>query len=484
LLSRHKRGLQKQAITQITNAEKAQEAITITLLTMLRGDSAQQSNVAYNALRLLKSVPVEESVQYTLLPSDQQAELRYLEAFRRSPRTSSSRNMGELLTSESFSHSTKDFSRWIADVTVLLSDILSEEDTFFAQLTSILQSNADFAEQILPVLVYTVLQAEQESTEVQGESHRLLLSNYFTSVLSSDFASISCLRSIVNVVLHLRHFPLRQHDALSYNKWLDIDFTLLARSAIKYGAYTTALLFSELAKDNPTSTNLAAEEQTLYEIYRHIDEPDGFYGINDNDLHQFLIKRFHHEKQWDKAFQFHGAALEAGSTEGSDAEGLVESFHSFGFDSLAIDTLQSSVVTETARTPSTSYRLGWRTETWDLPDHDEGSPGSSLYVALRGIHRERDTAAVDHLITTAIAHEMERLRFLGSENFAEIREVVQELLCLREVKRWRHESTEQRLASKDVQQWHELTELNPAFECVSKYNAQYFPLTICLAFPT
>ena len=470
LVSRHKRGLQKQAITQMTNTEKAQEAIAITLLTMLRGDSARQSNVAYNTLRLIKSVPVEESAQYTLFPSEYQAELRYLEAFRRSPRTHSSRNMRELLTSESFSHSTKDFSRWIADVTMLLSDILSEEDAFFAQLTSILQSNAIFAEQILPVLVYTVLQAEQECVEVQVESHRLLLSNYFTSVLSSDTASIPCLRSIVNVVLHLRHFPLSQHDALSYNKWLSIDFTLLARSAIKYGAYTTALLFLELAKDNPMSTNLDAEEQTLYEIYRHIDEPDGFYGINDNDLHQFLIKRFHHEKQWDKAFQFHGAALEAGSTEASDTEGLVKSFHSFGFDSLAIDALQTSVVTETARTPSTSYRLGWRTETWDLPDHDEGLPGSSLYVALRGIHRERDTAFVDHLITTGIAHEMERLRSLGSENFAEIREVVQELLCLREVKRWKHESTEQRLASKDidVKQWHELTEMNPDFECVSE----------------
>lgn len=469
LLSRHRRGLQKQPITPTGNTDKAQEAITLTLLTMLRGDSAQQAHVAYNTLRLIKSVAVEESAQYTLWPSEHQAELRYLEAYRRSPKERPSRDMRELLIPESFYHSTKDFSRWIADVTMLLSDILSEQVTFFAQLTSILQSNPDFAEQILPVLVHTVLQAEQAYMKVQGESYRLLLSTYFTSVLSSDFASILCLRSIVNVVLHLRHFPLSKHDALSYNKWLDIDFTLLARSGIKYGAYTTALLFLELARDDPKNAGVdtaRAEEQTLYEIYRHIDEPDGFYGISDDDLHQFLIKRFHHEKQWDKAFQFHGAALEAGSTQASDAEGLVKSFHSFGFDSLAIKALQTSIVTETAHTPSTSYRLGWRTETWDLPDQDEESPGSSLYVALRAIHRERDAFSVDHTIESTIANEMERLRSLGSENFAEIREVVQELLCLREIKQWRHELNERRLVSKDinVKQWRELTEINVDFD--------------------
>jgi ataxia telangiectasia mutated family protein len=353
----------------------------------------------------------------------------------------------------------------------LLSDILSEEDAFFAQLTSILQSTADFAEQILPVLVHTLLQAEQAREKVPDESYCLSLSSYFTSVLSSDSSSISCLRSIVNVVLHLRHFPLSHRDALSYNKWLNIDFTLLARSAIKYGAYTTALLFLEIARDVPNSTRaeiLWAEEETLYEIYRHIDEPDGFYGINDDDLHQFLIKRFHHEKQWEKAFQFHGAALEAGSTEPSDAEGLVKSFHSFGFDNLAIDALQSSTAIDTARTPNTSYRLGWRTETWDLPDHGEGLLGSSLYVALRAVHRERDARSIDKIITGAIANEMERLRALGSENFAEIREVVQELLCLREVKQWRHNSTKHYLGSKDIDvtQWPELIELNPDFECV------------------
>jgi len=469
LLSRHKRGLQKQAATSARNTDKAQEAIILTLLTMLRGDSAPQTHVAYNTLRLIKSVAVDELAQYSLWPSEHQVELLFLEAYHRPPRTGSSRDMRELLTSESFSHSTKDFSRWIADVTMLLSDILSLENAFFAQLTSILQSTADFAEQVLPVLVHTLLQAEQANNQIKGESCRLLLSRYFTSVLSSDFACISCLRSIVNVVLHLRHFPLSQSDALSYNKWLNIDFTLLAKSAIKYGAYTTALLFLELAGDDLNSTRVDAvwaEEQTLYEIYRHIDEPDGFYGINDNDLHRFLIKRFHHEKQWEKAFQFHGAALEAGSTEPSDTEGLVKSFHSFGFDGLAIDTLQNSIVTEAA--PSTSYRLGWRTETWDLPDHGEGSPGSSLYLALRAIHRERDDCSRDHIITTAIANEMERLQSLGSENFAEIREVVQELLCLREVKQWRHESTERRLASKDidVKQWSELIEMNPDFEYV------------------
>jgi ataxia telangiectasia mutated family protein len=483
LLSKHRRSTGGQITSSAQQIDKAQEFIVLTLLEMLQSNNASEVNTAYRTLRLIKSASTE-ALDQTVWPSEHQTELEYLKACRRYQKTRPSRDIIELSTSESFWESTKDFSQWIANITILLSDILSGQHPIYAQLTDILQCNIGFAEAILPVLVHTVLLAEKANTRTLAAPYRIALSSYFSSILSSESTSISCLRSIVEVILHLRHSSVSPIDALSYNKWLEVDFTLLARGAIVCGAYTTALLFLELAAESRSTDEdeggNTSEEQILYEIYRHIDEPDGFYGINDSDLHQFLMKRFHHEKQWDKAFRFHGATLEAGGAQASDAEGLVNSFHSFGFDRLAIDALRSLSVTSdgASGSPGTSYRLGWRTETWDLPDRNENTPGVTLYLALRAIHRERDTHVIDSVIQDGLFKEMDRLRLLGPENLAEIREAVQNLMCLREITHWRREPTQTRLTSRQSEaNWKEVVDIDPGFECVSMNQMVYvYPL--------
>ncbi|KAF8074865.1 hypothetical protein FPV67DRAFT_1475236, partial [Lyophyllum atratum] len=456
ILSRHRRGVSR---TSKNRVDSAREPIILALLAMVQGDSTSQSNAAYETLRLIKSVEAEEPSTIFVSSTEYQTELEYLEKYRRFPRAQTSRELDTLLSNELYLDSVGDFSLWIAQVTTLLSEVLSVKDAFYAQMIPILQSDTVFAEQVLPLLVYTVVVNEGSTGASDAPNRGIFL------------VSVRCLRSVIDVILHLRHFdfgPSRDtsnpasYDALSYNKWLDVDFMLLARCSITCGAYTTALLFLELAAERRrgSSESSAASKATeasdssegiLYEIYRHIDEPDGFYGIQDGNLHQNLIKRFHHENQWEQAFRFHGAALAAGDTSGH-AEGLVKSFHSFGFDHLANDALRTGSSLrrrgDNIISQDISFRLAWRTETWDLPECDEQSVGASLYLALRAIHRERDERGVDNIIRRCFSREMDRLRALGSENFAEIREVVQDMMCLHEIVKWRQEPIQACLTSK------------------------------------
>jgi len=95
--------------------------------------------------------------------------------------------------------------------------------------------------------------------------------------------------------------------------WI-LYFLLLGRNAIACGAYTTALLFLELAAEHSGSQmdKASGTEQILFDIYSHIDEPDGFYGSK----HRISVisgQTLSSRKTVDKAFRFHGAALEAGS---------------------------------------------------------------------------------------------------------------------------------------------------------------------------
>ncbi|KAG6821445.1 hypothetical protein H0H93_010169 [Arthromyces matolae] len=477
------------------HGDLAQGPITLILLDMLQGESSSRSHSAYDTLRLVMAAhppALKQPSEREKRPSESEkrlseseVELKYLGTYQRSALSHTSCRLADLVTDRSYAESVNDFSRWVGDFTMLLSKVLSTSDNFYAQLLPILSLDTDFAEQVLPLLVQTVLFNEKSASESHETIAKAqnIISEFFTSVLSEELASIQCLRCVIAVVLHLRHFIQgqpsgkhgttndRSYDALAYNKWLNIDFCLLARRSISCGAYTTALLFLELAAEEqvvPSSTS----NEIFYEIYRHIDEPDGFYGISDVDLYQNMIRRFHHEKQWDRAFKFHGAALEAGDTSGLSEEGLIQSFHSFGFDHLANDAFRagssSKGLKQKGLSHDISYKLAWRTESWDLPESMEHSTGASVYLALRAVHCERDENLIDQTIRQCLFGEMDRLRKLGSEDFREIRDVIQDLMCLHEIMKWRQKSVRASLEARDLRggEWGEFTQLEDDFDLI------------------
>jgi ataxia telangiectasia mutated family protein len=462
----------RRAVSASKDRLSPQQTIILALLSVLHGNESAHLQVAYRTLRLLMSVLNSGIPQLQPWPSEYREELEYLHAYPRTALIGRLRDMNELSTTESSRGAANAFPEWITDITTLLCDVLAGDDPFYAQMIPILKSDIAFAEQMLPVLVHSVLQADTKQDN-KAISYRRLLSNYFTSLLASDTVKTSCLRSIVDIILHLRHFLCPYvKGALSHDNWLNVDFTLLARNAATCGAYTTSLLFLELAAEYPGSSDVddGISEKILFDIYSHIDEPDGFYGIKTRDLSQSLIKRFHHEKKWDKAFRFHGAALEVGEVDAKETEGLLQSYHSFGFNRLAIDTLQKGSALNDGfafGSSGMSYRLGWRTETWDLPDPTtQYNSGVSLYHTLRAVHRERDPQAINHIVRHSLSVEMERLRTLGTENLAEIREVTQNLMCLNQVTQWMDGTLQSQLRSKhiEINKWTDFIDIDPTFE--------------------
>ncbi|KAG0709334.1 hypothetical protein DFH29DRAFT_870306 [Suillus ampliporus] len=468
LRGRHRRSAKKRETSQMEFSP--QRAIIQTLLAMVDGNSPQEVTLAYCTLRSLVSASSSDTLLLQSWPVESRAALEYLQQYPVKAQTRRVRSIDELQETVEC-HLESEFRKWISDLTILLSDVLSAVDPFYAQFSTFLERDVSFADEMLPVLVHTLLQNELDRPESTGVSSKSRLSEYFSAILAMDNVHLSCLRSVVDVVLHLRNFrPKDSTDSLAHDKWLDIDYLLLGRSAVTCGAYTTALLFLELAAEYQSLDidNTEGTEHILFEIYSHIDEPDGFYGIRTADLRHFLIKRFHHEKQWEKAFRFHGAALEAGSPEAVDTDGLLSSFHAFGFDHLAIGTLQTSQIGFDTRTSSSAmcYQLGWRTETWDLPDNAGDSSGATLYQALRAVYRERDPRAVDAIVRSSLHDEMTRLRQLGTENISGIREVARNIMCLGQITQWRSHPMQQQLSrkSEDTSGLPKLEEINSDFQ--------------------
>ncbi|THG99793.1 hypothetical protein EW026_g2610 [Hermanssonia centrifuga] len=437
-----------------------QRAIMASLLSILDDPSTTRSHLAFITLRSLVYIATSDPTGTRSWPLEHRQELELLKAYAYPAASRKHTELHELLSLTSHTELVEDFPRWIRFLATTLSDSLAVNESFYVPLAHILQAETQFPEQALPVLVHTVLLTERLRQQPKdGMTACQILSGYFTTILSSDISSASCRRAIVDTVLHLRQFPPPgTHDPLAHDKWLTVDFLLLSQNAIICGAYTTALLFLELATEysDLASFDPSTVEQVLYNIYSHIDEPDGFYGIETQNLRQFLMKRFHHEKQWDKAFQFHSAALETREAESSDLDGALQALHSFGFNHMAMTALQgASGIDDALNSSSMTYHLGWRTGTWDLPEQPGfRNAGVPLYIALRAVYRERDSALVDSIVRRMSIQEMGALRSLGNENLTEIREATQNLMCIHQVRRWRDKDIQRDLQSKTMKDSH------------------------------
>ena len=265
---------------------------------------------------------------------------------------------------------------------------------------------------------------------------------------------------MVETCLHLRHFydnPLDK-GATCNNNWLELSPVSLAGAAIKCGDYTTALLFLELGLETSHSSRpryLSDQESILFEIYSHIEEPDGFYGIKSHDVARFLVRRFRHENEWDKAFRFDGAALESApinspTLPGHNA-GVVQALHATGLDNLAVAIQQRATSdSRLSLSNSTDVELAWRTENWDLPvSSQDATPGVSLFCALRAVHREGDRETSERIVQDSIRQEIGCLRGLTNESMTDVRSSVRRLLCLREVKEWNSSSVQDCITAKD-----------------------------------
>lgn len=428
-------------------------AIIASLLVLLDDPSASQVYLSFKTLRSLAASTSTDPLGSSAWPTRNNEELNYLKAYSTPPSPRSGRNLEDLLSSEAAMECTKYPSKWMTFMASSLCISLSSREPFYGPLSAMLEDDPRFAEELLPILAHTILRSERGVTPGPSTCCNML-SQYFSAILGSESASISCRRAIVDTILHLRQFtPPNTTDPLGHDKWLAVDFILLSRNAILCGAYTTALLFTELAAEysNEATYDRSAVEQVLYDIYSHIDEPDGFYGIQTQDLTGFLLKRFRHENQWQKAFQFHGAASETQSPAGADVGGVLRSLHAFGFNQLAMTTMRNATALDDSFDPGTmSYDVGWRTETWDLPERTSDSKGLSLYLALRAAHRERDSEAVRATVQRALIEETSRLRNLGDENISEIREVSRNLLCLNEIRHWQARELQDSLREKVI----------------------------------
>lgn len=296
---------------------------------------------------------------------------------------------------------TKTVSVWIKDLAISLCTV-AVEDPILGALSKLLLGIDQMAEKLLPYILHLILLDEfeerREVREVMSEAMR----SWFRRC---DGSSASYVRLLIQTLLYLRSQPVpKEATRVDRDRWLEIDYLEASHAAKFCGMYRTALLFAETSSGQPVLKSASRRSSVLVDppkfplklqlsIYKNLDEPDSFYGIDRGSNLLSVLDRFDYEGDGIKSLLFRGARLDSQMRrlhefEPADSRGTIKSLIMLNMNSVTHSLLTSDHFRDMGddiveSTLHTARKLGQ----WDIkaPDMNH-TESSTLFKAFQGLH--------------------------------------------------------------------------------------------------
>ena len=272
-------------------------------------------------------------------------------------------------------------------------------------LVDLLDVVADSAQQLFPFILHLALQAEQEKDQVIRAAISESFSHHFKQ---TDTVGIERLILMLDTVLFLLTQPISQERTrMDRLKWLDIDYLSAAKAAAHCKMPSAALYLIELASTPQAAQSTVARSrrvsidsltvgtssnELLLEIYKTVNDPDSFYGVQQAPSLQSVMDRVDHEKDGLKGMILHSARMDAsmrrmGQSQETDSQGIIRSMGAMNLNALTHDLLNRSKSKEyNGATTETMLDSARKLQQWDIVPHaDSKSSSAMLYSVCRSM---------------------------------------------------------------------------------------------------
>ena len=166
--------------------------------------------------------------------------------------------VSSLSTDNAWLKKTEDAQIWAASLAKLMCNDMSKDSSYYAVIPDLFETIPTAAQQLLPFLVQAYL---SPCSTVEIRQRRTHLDAHLTSTLQNPSAAVETLRTIVDVVLHLRHFrlPWLADISTSYENWLPLHPLSLSEAALRCGAFATSLMFLEEVRNDTVERKRAVD---------------------------------------------------------------------------------------------------------------------------------------------------------------------------------------------------------------------------------
>lgn len=334
---------------------------------------------------------------------------------------------------------------WIRNLTISLASTASE-DAIIGALPPILFEDERLAKQVFPYILHVVLLKEHDG----HQTSRRTLSNAFQQWFRGcDDMTIPHVKLLISAVLYLRNQPL-PHETTSVERtlWLDLDYGESARAAAYCGMYKTALLFveifsSQIGRPSRRSSNMKMVEPTdiLLNIFRNIDEPDSFYGVQQQSSLSSVMDRLDYENAGFKSLSFRGAHFDSqlrqhnsARVSHTHAQGLIKSLADLSLHGISHFLLSNQRAIGSGQgTIEAMLQSARKLEQWDIPaPSTDKSEASTVFRALQCLNNYTD---LESMITNLDSGLLDMIKQLigGRQTASALHSTLRTLAVLTEI---------------------------------------------------
>ncbi|KAI1909740.1 Serine/threonine-protein kinase tel1 [Ophidiomyces ophidiicola] len=282
------------------------------------------------------------------------------------------------------------------DFTLALS-LRAGSDPVLSALQPILFTIPTLAAQLLPYILHDVLLSEHTKGRKTRQAVSAVFQEAFDDVQKS---TLPHLRLMIYCILYLRHQPYPNEMTMDMrDSWLEIDYLKAANAATKCRMYKTALLFVEIhyshlavASRRSSAIKPAEPSDLLHEIFSSIDDPDMFYGMQQNPSIDSVLEKLGHESASLKNMTFQSANYDTDLkldliTENNSTLGVIKAFNSTNFQGMV--NVMFHTPGKCGKRPETFDSMlstALYLQKWDIPVPNTTSSIGNLFKALQGLN--------------------------------------------------------------------------------------------------
>ncbi|KAK4151510.1 hypothetical protein C8A00DRAFT_17083 [Chaetomidium leptoderma] len=314
---------------------------------------------------------------------------------------------------------------WSQQLATLLAQSVPEIVTLRV-LPPILTKVKGFAERAFPFVVHLVLTYQLDKQ--QGVKRQLseALKEWLNS--TSDSAKEN-LKLLINTILYLRTQPLPGEASIAdRSHWLEVNLSSAAAAATRCGMFKVAVLFVELANSETSRASrrssaireIEDSSEILLDIFENIDDPDAYYGLNQDASLSTVVSRLEYENDGSKSLAFRGAqydshlrSRDAGSRQ--DGQALIKALSSLGLAGLSNSLLQTQQSLDgSSDSLDGTFTTARRLEMWNLPAPSTNDNWAiTVYKAYQSMHQAPDIDAVRGVIHDGLRSTVRHLTSHG-----------------------------------------------------------------------
>lgn len=400
-------------MTAATTSDSESKLAIIAKLTKLLFDrDGEHAAIAEATLRsmLVRHTDASESLTFEqFLPADVVLALATLDKGTSPCATSKAPNPAELERRLTNLRTASTREVWATLLIDLLCDV-ANQDPVLGALSSICNKVEHLAEQLLPFAVHLALLHETDKMQVvRSTVSRICTTQFAVQTAPNKARNRLLLESLVYLLTQAIPQETTRMDRL---EWLEVDLFSAARAAVECGNAKTALFLVELMppqeatgrgsrRSSITAEHVSPPEGLLFEIFKQVDDPDSFYGVERPSSLTSVVDKLDHEGDGLKALMLHSARLDASLRNAQhddeiDSLGMVKALGVLNINSLTNMLLnQRSGQGASAGLTDTMLESARKLDQWDVASTGvEKTNTQLLYNSLRDLRNTTSTAGL------------------------------------------------------------------------------------------